>query len=407
MTDTKPTAAPLAHSSVMGGSNANKRINCPGSYELEAQMPEQPESPYATQGSVFHTAMEMLLTADPRNAKELKQVTDDLIGNDLGYGDEWAITVEQINTKILPAWDAWKTLVAEYDIDDYFIEVRVSLDTVIPKAFGTVDVLAKDTRKCLHVCDWKFGDGVPVPVEGNMQGLFYAGGALYDEDPEIKEFCEDVSAVAIHIVQPRVGDDSVLHTWVTDEATIEQFIDQAVAAHDQAIKPDAPIKAGGHCRWCKAKPICPAHTEAATDALSKSPEAMTSTQLSAALAQADLLKAWITDVYALAQRELEGGASVPGYKLVQKQPRRVWIDPEAAEKALRARKVKVGDMFKRTLLSPTQIQKAIPKVYESISDMVDLRSSGLTVVPDSDKREAVVDQFALLSDALPDGNSKQ
>ena len=129
MTD-QPTAAPLAHSSVMGGSNANKRINCPGSYELEAQMPEQPESPYATQGSVFHTAMEMLLTADPRNAKELKQVTDDLIGNDLGYGDEWAITVEQINTKILPAWDAWKTLVAEYDIDDYFIEVRVSLDTV-------------------------------------------------------------------------------------------------------------------------------------------------------------------------------------------------------------------------------------------------------------------------------------
>ena len=398
---------PQAHSSVMGGSNAGQRVNCPGSYALEQKMPEPPESPYAIQGSVFHTAMEMLLTADPRNAKELKAVTDDLIGNDLGYGDEWAITLEQINAKILPAWDAWKALVSEYNIDDYFIEVRVSLDTVIPKAFGTVDVLAKDTSKCLHVVDWKFGDGVPVPVEGNMQGLFYAGGALYDEDPEIKEFCEDVSAVAIHIIQPRVGDESVLHTWVTDEATIEQFIDQAVVAVDKATKPDAPIKAGGHCRWCRAKPVCPAHTEAATDALSKSPDAMTATELSAALQQADMLKTWIADVYALAQRELEQGAAVPGYKLVQKQPRRVWVDPEAAEKALRAAKVKVGVMFKRTLLSPTQIQKAVPKVYDTISDMVDLRSSGLTVVPDSDKREAVVDQFALLHEALPGGNSEQ
>ena len=329
-------------------------------------------------------------------------VEADLEGDDLGYGEQWAITREQINSKILPAWDAWKTLVAEYGIDDYFIEVRVSLDRVISKAFGTVDVLAKDKNGFVHVVDWKFGDGVPVSVEGNMQLSFYAAGALYDDDDEIAEFCEDIAGVVLHIIQPRVGDDTVLHTWITDEAFIEAFVDQAVAAAELAGKPEAPVKPGKHCKWCRAKPVCPAHTEAAVEALNIDPAGpLTAVELAECMQRADLLKDWINSVYALAQNELEAGVALPGYKLVQKQPRRVWIDPEAVEKELRARKVKVGTMFKRTLLSPAQIQKAIPKVYESISTMVDLRSSGVTVVPDSDKREAVVDQFALLAEALP------
>ncbi len=400
-------APPIEHSGVMGGSTAERRVNCPGSYKLEKKMPEPPESDYATQGSVFHTAMEMILTADPQNAKELRACMADLEGNDLGYGEQWAITAEQINAKILPAWDAWKTLVAEYGIDDYFIEVRVSLERVIAGAFGTVDVLGKDKNGFIHVCDWKFGDGVPVAVEGNMQLSFYAAGALYDEDDEIKEFCEDIAGVVLHIIQPRVGDDTVLHPWITDEAFIETFVDAAVEAADQALTDDAPVKAGKHCKWCKAKPICPAHTDAAVEALNVDPSGpLTSLEIAQAMQRADLLKDWINSIYALAQNELEAGASIPGYKLVQKQPRRVWVDPDEVEAALRKAKVKVGTMFKRTLLSPAQIQKAIPKVYDSIADMVELRSSGTTVVPDSDKREAVVDQFALLTEALPGKQEK-
>lgn len=209
--------------------------------------------------------------------------------------------------------------------------------------------------------------------------------------------------IVLHVIQPRVGDDLVRHSWPTDVAYVEKFIDQAAEACDAALKPGAPIKAGSHCRWCRAKPVCPAHEQAAVDALGKQPDAMTATELADALNKATLLKAWIADVFALAQRELEGGASVPGYKLVKKRPTRKWTDEAEAEKALRARKVKVGEMFApRKLLSPTQLEKSLPSVYETVSDLVELKSSGVTVAPDTDKREAVVDSFALLGEALPD-----
>ena len=49
---------PTEHSSIMGGSNAAQRINCPGSYKLEEEAPPSVESNYATQGSVFHAGAE-------------------------------------------------------------------------------------------------------------------------------------------------------------------------------------------------------------------------------------------------------------------------------------------------------------------------------------------------------------
>jgi hypothetical protein len=60
-------------------------------------------------------------------------------------------------------------------------------------------------------------------------------------------------------------------------------------------------------------------------------------------------------------------------------------------------------MYKRTLLTPAQMEKAIPKLYgEVLSDLVVLKSSGLTVVPDSDKRAAVASSMELLANAIPE-----
>ena len=179
------------HSNVMGGSTADQRIHCPGSYILELNMPEDPPSSYAIQGSVFHAAMELMLAANPDTDEEYDNFFAELIGNDLGFGDEYQITKAQINSKILPAWNAWLDICDEYEIVDYFIEQRCSLNSVVDGAFGTVDVLGIDKAGRMHVLDWKFGDGVVVPVEGNSQLLFYAACALYDEDPEVIEMFSD------------------------------------------------------------------------------------------------------------------------------------------------------------------------------------------------------------------------
>lgn len=395
----------MEHSHVMGGSTAAQRVNCLLSLTLEAKAPPKKETDFATQGSVLHSAMELMLTAlDPDSKtyeKDYRRVLKDLEGQDLGYGEEWAITDELIKTKIMPAWHAFIQVLSEYKLVDWFIEQRVSLEQVIPGAFGTADLIAIDEAGRLHILDWKFGDGVVVPVTGNMGLTFYAAATLYDTDPELVEFCADISGIVLHIVQPRVGADQVLYSWETDETFIEAFVDQATAAMERAQQPDPPAKPGDWCRWCAAKPICPAHDKMASDALSKAPDAMTAVELAEALHKADLLKSWINEVYALAQQEMETGAAVPGYKLVQKQPRRVWNDEAEAAKIMKRRKMRVADMYKRTLLSPAQVEKKVPDLYSSVlADCVHLHSTGLTIVPDTDKREAVTSSMDLLANAL-------
>ncbi len=389
------------HSNVMGGSTASRRINCPGSYLAEKDKPGE-ESEYAIRGSMLHAAMELLLTADPQNDTELFECLTGFIGEDLGFDHE-PISAGLADDKLRPAWEAWQQVVEEYDIDDWFIEQRVSFGDIIPGAFGTADVVAKDTARRLHVLDWKFGDGVPVPAEANTGLGFYAGGALYDEDPELQEFCDEITGVVLHIVQPRVGSSEVLHSWETTEDWIEALVEQAAAAVELAKQPDAPRTPGPWCQFCKDRVGCPAQQQLATLALQGEPKSMTSVELGAALTMAQQLKTWIAEVVKLAEKEAEGGAAIPGFKLVNKRPTRVWTDADEAEKILRNAKIKVGDMCTRQLSTPAGAQKAHKKLYaDKLSDIVVMHSSGLTLVPESDRRQAVVSGAELLANALPE-----
>jgi len=394
----------MEHSHVMGGSTAARRINCPGSLELEQASPEQETSEYAERGSMLHAAMEILLTADPQTPEAEDAFMDDLIGQDLGFGPEHVITKELIDEKIWPAWQAWLEVLETYDLDDWMIEQRVSLESVIPGAFGTADVIAKDTQKRLHILDWKFGDGVPVPVEGNMGLGFYAGAALYDDlDSDLVQMCDDISGIVLHIVQPRTGSDQVLNTWETTEDWVEKLIEQADRAMKLARGKNPPLTPGSWCQFCRARITCPAQNALASTALSNAPKYMTSVDLGAAMEMAMQLKSWIAEVVKLAEREAEAGAVIPGFKLVNKRPTRVWTDEKKAEKMLKAGKHKVGEIFTKKLISPTQAEKLNKELYNSkLSDIVVFHSSGLTLVPDSDKRQAVVSSAELLSNALPD-----
>ena len=385
------------HSHIMGGSTAEQRIQCPGSMKLEAQMPERPSSDFAREGSMLHAAMELIIADEmPEDA------LDEFLGQDLGF-DGLKITKSLIEEKLKPARRAFWRIVEEWGWEDWFIEQKVTLWPV-PGAFGTIDILAKDSKGRLHVLDWKFGDGVFVDIEGSYQLGFYAAAALYDDEPEIKALCEDVSGVVLHIIQPRLGDDESEHHryWETDEDWIEKLIDQAERAAKLAQSDDPPIKPGSWCRWCTADPICPAKKSMASEALSKAPESMTALELAEALELADQLKPWIKKVFDLGQQEAEGGAAIPGWKLVQKRGTRVFTDPEAVVKILKGLKWKNAQIFKeREVKTPAQLQKTDKHVFEKrLKELVESRSSGLTLVRESDKREAVADSVALLANAM-------
>ena len=402
----------MDHSHVMGGSSAAKRVNCPASLTLEdaADLPEGPPSEFAERGSMLHAAMELMLAFDPQNSAELETACNDLLGQSFDFDKHYPdmeITQELIDTKVLPAWNTWVEIRDEYDFDDWMIEQQVNLEVIIDGAFGTSDLIAKDKQGRLHILDWKFGDGVPVPAEENLGMLFYAAGALFDEkDEELMDFIDELPdgniPVFVHIVQPRAGSKNPRDTWETDVDTVNQFVDTAADSMRLARSDDPPTKAGSWCRWCGAKHTCPAQTNMVVDALSKPPASMSALELGEALKTAKLVRAWADDVFKLAQKEMEGGAGVPGFKLVSKQPRRVWADQEAAEEAMRKARVPVKKIFPAKMISPTELEKQFPKVYSKIADIcVSMHSSGLTVVPDSDKRQAVTSPVELLVNVLP------
>lgn len=395
------------HSHVMGGSTAARRIQCPGSFKLEQQAPEEKASEFADRGSMLHAAMELLLNEDPANVKEAQPLLDQLEGQDMGFeGHE--ITAELIATKVSPALYAWWELDKKYEFEEIFIEQKVSLEAIVPGAFGTADVIARDKSKRLHVLDWKFGDGVPVPVENNLGMGFYAAGVLYDEDePELDEFCKTLPPVdqplevVLHIVQPREGFDDYLFTWETNDEWVESVVDQIKAAAEKMMLDEPPTKTGDWCKFCRAKVFCPEYQQLTVAVQGKEPANMTSIELADYLAKATLLDGWIKDLWAYAQEQAEHGVQIPGFKLVQKQARRQYTDAVLVEDICKKSRVKVDDMYNKTLKSPAQLEKSAPNVFKKkVAKHVEKVSSGVTLVPDTDRRPAVSGSMQLLGAEL-------
>ena len=400
---------PTEHSNIMGGSTSEQRINCPGSYQLEAKMPKKPPTEHTERGSMLHSGTELVLVQDPQNIKDCEPLLDELEGQDLGY-DGQQITRELINTKLRPALEAWFDVKQRYGFVDWFIEERVSLEAVIKGAFGTADIIAIDKDGRLHVLDWKFGDGVPVDVVANYGAGFYAAATLYDPDPELRQATIDVKDIVLHIVQPRANhpNEPVLQTWETDIDWVEDLIDLAVDAVEKAQSDNPPTKTGKWCRWCTAKPICPEYGRMANEALETKPEIMDPIELAAALSRARLLKVWIDSIFELAQQQMEKGVAIPGNKLVQKQARRKWINEKDAEQAMRKARFKVSEIFTKKIISPTQAEKLNKKVYSNtLSNFVESKSSGLTVAEDTDDRPAVSSGVNLLASKLENTDTKQ
>ncbi len=391
------------HSDIMGGSNAAQRIYCPGSYELGKGVPKEPESPYAKEGTALHKCTEHVLLELDVDA----DLYDELVGKTF-YGIE--MTVDHIDEKILPALDAFDEICAQHGgLAELMVEVRGSLEPMVPGAFGTVDVLARMNDGTIVVLDWKFGDGVPVSVISNLQEAFYAGCALHSKDDKVLDLvygpdralnANDSFPILFAIVQPRRGVGGPHYeTWETNSNWVGLFIRIARDAHDQAKKPNARLQTGAHCRWCRAL-TCPLKNQQIGEALTQKPESMDIVSLAGYLKIADELEGWIKKVRKSAHNELDNGVPVPGVKLVKKKASRVYNDPKKAEGAL-VRQLKTAKAFKpRELISPAQAEKKLGKAkYKKVmAKHVSFVSSGTTMVANSDKRPAVNISLDTLND---------
>jgi hypothetical protein len=372
----------MQHSNIVGGSTAKRVIACPGSVALVQKMPPKPSSEHADRGTMLHDVIAEIL------GKDLPW--DQFIGT---VYEGQVLTQELFDEKIAVALE----LLDQVDPDkrmEYEVETRVGFGDLLPGVFGSTDLVGRIGDRAV-VLDWKFGDGVVVDAVENDQLMFYAAACMRTESAQWA--FAGATEVELIIVQP-----PMIKRWVTTKERIKQFEQDLVLAVKAAMKPDAKLQHGDHCRWCAAKPVCPRMTGAVDRALQVQLKEVDVDMLGKYLKNADLLEDWIKDLRGLAMQLLEKNLPVPGYKLVPKQSRRQWSDETKALAALHDMGVPRAELLKpEELLSPAQAEKVLKKRKMMLPDeLVVSVSSGTTMAPESDPRPAVVTIGVVLKDAL-------
>ena len=369
----------MKHSTVVGGSTAKRVMNCPGSVALVKLAPPSPSSVYADKGTLLHTAISEVLLADKTPA--------DLIG---AIYEGQILDQDMIDQKLQPALDLLDTLDPEWKMQ-YAIETRVGFGAYLPGAFGSCDVLGR-MGDVAYVIDWKFGDGIAVDAEENEQLMYYAAAAM--RTPEAAWVFEGATSIECVIIQP-----PVIRRWTTTPARIKAFEKDLKRAVKVASLPDAALKPGSHCKFCPAKPTCPAMTGAVDRALKVKLDAVDDEMLGKYASNAVLLQGWIDDLNALVQTKIEKGYKIPGWKMVAKRGTRKWVDEDKAADALNGLGI---NPIHRAVVSPAQAEKLLKKhmgtnLPEGLTVSV---SSGDTLAPESDPRPAVLQIGSQLTAAL-------
>lgn len=427
-------AAPSAHSSLVGGSSAGKRIACPASYKMEQKLPDSARSSssdYADEGSACHAAMADILENDLDAESVLGKTYE-------GY-ENFPITEKLLKDAIAPCVDFFDELCDDAEAEGglrYLVEKQCELRT-IPNAFGTSDLIARTDKRSV-ILDWKFGAGVPVfawyedeqpdgsvKVVPNAQLCFYAKAALFSF-PEMFEKDDPDWRIEIIIAQPRLRDGQLFDRHTITLRDLEDFHRKLLAAVAEA-KSDTPrMRRGEHCRFATCKAICPEWTKPVFD-MDKLGTQLAKTSVKALdgeilppaaanawgdtysqmLQLADLVEPLIKEWRGQAHQFMESGGKVPLYKLVPKRATEKYVGDDKALLAANMAVEKgaaVADVFEpKTVKSPAQLRAVLEPLMEGktkkereaaakkeIAAYTASVSSGTTLAPEDDRRESVI-----------------
>jgi hypothetical protein len=345
---------------------------CAGQPALAATVRDESSSRYADEGTDAHWLAQGIITG------EFTETSGPLVGP---KGN--AVTPAMLEA-VMVYVDACRAEVQPDD--DWEVEQRLHYSDDL---WGTADfVRYRPSTGELLVADYKHGQGVPVEVENNPQALIY--GLMKAKNLRNR----GISSVTLMIVQPRCPHpDGPVRRWTFHAVDFLDFEDRLLDAIAATRSADAPLVAGDHCRWCAAKPICPALRAATLDqaradfapGLPYDPAS-----LAAALDQIPLLETWIKATREFAYAEALEGRTPAGWKLVEKRATRKWRSEAEAATALELM-LPADELYEpRALLSPAKVEKALGKGgKDKIAGLTVAESSGLTLVHETDKRPAV------------------
>lgn len=369
-----------AHSD-LGASSSKRWFECPGSVPLSEGI-ESKESVYAAEGTAAHELAERCLLAD-MDAEESIGIT---------------INDFEVNQEMADAVQVYLDYIRSKSKDqDVYVEERFYLDHIDSELFGTNDCSFIEPFKSLTIVDYKHGAGVPVEAVDNTQLLYYASGALKDNE---------VESVTMVVVQPRCDHPmGVIREWTVPVSKIKEFeeeLKQRVAKVKEARKAKDPYlytKAGEHCRFCNAAGFCKTlknqayevaradfhDVDAEADMTLPDPEELSVEEIGLILKRSEIIDVWVSAVQKHATHLAEKGTKVEGFKLVKKRANRKWKSEDDVVETFSP--VFGEELFEKKLLSPAKLEKIIGK--ESVAKHTFTPESGTVLAKESDKRPEV------------------
>jgi hypothetical protein len=189
----------------------------------------------------------------------------------------------------------------------------------------------------------------------------------------LPKFFIGVDTIVLTILQPQsIDPDAEMVSSVTvTHAELDEFITIYRAACEEALSPSPRLEKGAHCRFCPARPICPAHTAPLLDlaqfevptplplggAFAAPPSKDAYLQLlSDGLKLIDAIKNISAALREQAKRALDSGDLVPGYTLSAGRAERHWRDEQTAISRLIALGLFRDDIIAETMRSPKQVE---------------------------------------------------
>ncbi len=361
---------------------------------MEAHFPDE-TSEHAAEGTAAHWVREECL----RNDRDVHEFIGTTIAAD-GYV-----------TEVQPDW----VIFLQPGIDRIreeggkrFIETRCSLDAWAPGESGTVDC-GIITPDLIIIDDLKFGRGVSVPAEHNGSLMQYALG-FWDQ---IARHETDASDFLLRIDQPRNGGTS---EWRCTLADLLRFAeDEWIPALHESRQPDAPLRASvDGCHFCRAavNAGCPElhrfvqeliGLDASETDLSREPEMPDVDQLTAErrshiIKHQKMVEKWLKSIHGLQLSKALAGEDTPGFKPVATEGNRTWRDEKEAE-AFFSGRVPKRDLYSQKLKSPAQMELvAGTRIWTRAQDLIVRPEGPAALVPESDKRPALIPVVDLLDD---------
>ena len=380
-------------------------IPCTGSVAATEGLPEEAPSEYAAEGSVAHEVAAYCL----KNGTDAKHQ----IGQEL-ESDGFKFTVDEEMAEFVQVYvDKVRTRKGEQ-----MIEECLDLQDVygVDLQFGTGDAITMDVEaKQIIVDDLKFGRGIVVYAENNPQMYSYGAGALV-----LLDMLGDWETIKVAIHQPRCQhyDEHVitraeLEAWMKTVTKSARMAMSLIGKSDEEIA-EHLVAGPEQCQWCPLKGTCPVAAEFVhqtvwdgfTDLTQetgkmtrKNPTRLEPEALAATLERLAMISKWCEAVAEEGLRRVTSdGKSVPRHKLVAgKKGSRAFKSKDEAEKMLKAARLKVDEMYSRTLMTPTMLEKSLKKrvkLWDKLLPLIVQADGKPSLAHETDKRSALITEAA-------------